>query len=70
VDFQLGEFETLISNSVNIPINNTSVDINLTHAAPPALATGIHVFTLQIEFYQEVNGTSILSRMVDIIHWR
>jgi hypothetical protein len=57
MDFQLGEFETLISNSVNIPINNTSVDINLTHAAPPALATGIHVFTLQIEFYQEVNGT-------------
>jgi hypothetical protein len=57
LDFQAGEFETLISNSVNIPINNTSVDINLTHAAPPTLATGIHVFTLQIEFYQEVNGT-------------
>lgn len=56
LDFQMGEFETVISNSVNLPINNIAADINLTHAAPPALATGVHVFTLQIEFYQEVNG--------------
>ena len=57
IDFQLGDFETLISNDVNLPIGTTPVDINLVHAAPPALATGIQVFTLQIEFYQEVNGT-------------
>jgi hypothetical protein len=57
VDFETGEFETVISNAVNLPINSTPSNINLTHAAAPALATGIHVFTLQIEFYQEVNGS-------------
>lgn len=56
VDFANGEFETLISNTVNLPINNTSSNVSLTYAAPPSLATGINVFTLQIEFYQEVNG--------------
>ena len=57
VDFSSGESETLISNAVNLPINSTSSNVALTHAAPPTLATGIGVFTLQIEFYQEVNGT-------------
>lgn len=56
VDFEIGEFETSISNTVNLPINSTSTDVNLTHAVAPALATGIHVFALQIEFFQEVNG--------------
>ena len=57
VDFGTGEFETVISNTVNLPINSTSSNVVLTHTTPPALATGIHVFTLQIEFYQAVNGT-------------
>ncbi|MBK6785147.1 MAG: hypothetical protein IPG79_16370 [Saprospiraceae bacterium] len=57
LDFQMGEFETVISNVVNLPITDTPIDINLTHVTPPALATGLTVFTLQIEFYQEVNGT-------------
>lgn len=56
IDFGTEQFETVISNAVNLPINSTSVDVNLTHAAGPALATGIEVFTLQIEFFQEVNG--------------
>ena len=56
VDFATGEFETVISNAVNLPINGTSGNVALTHATPPALATGVNVFTLQIEFYQEVNG--------------
>ncbi|MBP6448140.1 MAG: hypothetical protein KA341_15160 [Saprospiraceae bacterium] len=56
VDFATGEFETVISNAVNLPINSTSGNVALTQAAAPTLATGINVFTLQIEFYQEVNG--------------
>lgn len=56
VDFATGEFETSISNKVNIPVNGTASDVNLTHAAVPALATGINVFVLLIEFFQEVNG--------------
>lgn len=57
IDFATGEFETVISNTVNLPVNSASVDVNLVQAAPPTLATGINVFSLQIEFYQEVNGT-------------
>jgi hypothetical protein len=57
IDFATGEFETLISNAVNLPINGSSSNVALTQAAPPALATGISVFTIQIEFHQEVNGT-------------
>ena len=56
VDFATGEFETSISNKVNLPVNGTASDVNLTHAAAPALATGIDVFVLLIEFFQEVNG--------------
>ena len=57
VDFATGEFETVISNAVNLPINGTSSNVALAQTAPPALATGISVFTLSVEFYQEVNGT-------------
>ncbi|MBK9736313.1 MAG: hypothetical protein IPO92_15665 [Saprospiraceae bacterium] len=56
VDFSSGEFETLISNTVNLPINNATTDVGLTFASTPALATGINVFVLEIEFFQEVNG--------------
>lgn len=56
VDFSTGEFETLISNTVNLPINNAITDVGLTFASTPALATGINVFVLEIEFFQEVNG--------------
>ena len=56
VDFAMGEFETSISNTVNFPIGSTAVNVNLTHAAAPTLATGKDVFVLLIEFFQEVNG--------------
>ena len=56
VDFATGEFETSITNTVNLPVNGTASNVNLTHAAAPALATGINVFVLLIEFFQEVNG--------------
>jgi hypothetical protein len=56
VDFGTGEFETSLSNTVNLPANGTAATVNLTHTAAPTLATGIHVFVLLIEFFQEVNG--------------
>ena len=56
VDFATGEFETVMSNEVNLPINSTASNVALTQAAAPTLGTGLNVFTLQIEFYQEVNG--------------
>ena len=56
VDFSTGEFETSLTNTVNLPTNTTPTDVNLTHAVAPALATGINVFVLLIEFFQEVNG--------------
>jgi hypothetical protein len=56
LDFATGEFETVTTNAVNLPINSTSSNVALTQAAAPTLATGINVFTLSIEFYQEVNG--------------
>ena len=56
VDFATGEFEAAISNEGTLPINSTSGNVALTQAAAPTLATGINVFTLSVEFYQEVNG--------------
>jgi len=56
VDFATGEFKTSLSNKVNLPANGTAVTVNLTHAAAPTLATGIDVFVLLIEFFQDVNG--------------
>jgi hypothetical protein len=56
IDFGIGEFETSISNEVNLSVNASASNVALTHAAAPTLATGIHVFVLMIEFFQEVNG--------------
>ncbi|MBK8516139.1 MAG: hypothetical protein IPL55_07570 [Saprospiraceae bacterium] len=56
VDFATGESETSMSNTVNLPVNAPSTDVNLIHAAAPTLATGVAVFVLLIEFFQEVNG--------------
>ena len=56
VDFAMGEFETSISNTVNLPIDGVASTVNLAHAAAPTLATGLNVFVLLIEFFQEVNG--------------
>lgn len=56
VDFAAGEFDTVMSNAVNLPINGTASTVALTQAAAPTLASGINVFTISVEFYQEVNG--------------
>ena len=56
VDFATGEFETSISNKVNLPIDGNASNVNLTHPAAPTLATGINVFVVLVEFFQEVNG--------------
>ena len=56
VDFATGEFETSISNTVNLPIDGNASNVNLTHTAAPTLATGINVYVLLVEFFQEVNA--------------
>ena len=56
VDFATGEFDTVMSNAVNLPISGAASTVTLTQAAAPTLASGINVFTISIEFYQEVNG--------------
>ncbi|MEO6692211.1 MAG: hypothetical protein ABIO44_07730, partial [Saprospiraceae bacterium] len=56
VDFDTKQFEAVTSNVFNVPLNNAPVNVGLTIAAPPTLATGANIFVLLIEFFQEVNG--------------
>lgn len=55
VDFATGEFDTQISNEVNLPFDGSPSNVTLTPAAPAA-GSGVNIYFLQIEFYQEVNG--------------
>ena len=55
VDFATGDFDTQVSNEVNLPYNGSLSNVTLTPAAP-ATGTGVNFYFLQIEFYQEVNG--------------
>ena len=56
IDFTTGAADLQFSASANTTIDNTPVTITLTpSAAPPA--TGTNMFVLQVEFFQEVNGT-------------
>lgn len=55
VDFELGVSETQFTNVVNRPLDGTSGNVVLTPLAVPT-GTGVSVYLLQIEFFQEVNG--------------
>jgi hypothetical protein len=55
VDFVANTSEIEYTNEVSLPINNTSGDVNLIPAAVPA-GSGINLFILAIDFFQEVNG--------------
>ncbi|HMG15349.1 MAG TPA: hypothetical protein VK590_07890 [Saprospiraceae bacterium] len=55
VDFESFENHTVSSEEVLVPFNKVSVDVNISVATPPA-GTGTNVFTLELVFYQEVNG--------------
>ena len=55
VDFESFENHTESSEEMLVPLNKVPVDINITIPTPPA-GTGINVFTLELVFYQEVNG--------------
>lgn len=55
VDFADDGFNVELSNTANIPLDTTSSTITLTPTQAPT-GTGIDVFLLMVEFFQEVNG--------------
>ena len=56
LDFTNGISEVVLTNVVDLPIDNTSTDVTLTPvSAAPSLA-GTSVFALEISFSQMVNG--------------
>ena len=55
VDFLTGDKDLEISNVVNIPIDMTMTTVTLTPGAIP-IVTGVKLYVLKIEFFQEVNG--------------
>lgn len=55
VDFDAGTSDITFSNIENLPIDNTSTSVTLTPTAVPT-GTGVKLYLLLIEFFQEVNG--------------
>lgn len=55
VDFSGDIYEVQQSNTVNLPIDANPSTVTLTPPSTPA-GTGIDVFLLLVEFFQEVNG--------------
>lgn len=56
VDFADNTSEVEYTNTVNLPLDGASTNVTLTPAAVPAGATGLSLYFLAAEFYQEVNG--------------
>lgn len=56
VDFANSLFETVISNAVNLSIDNTVTAVKLTPAGGAPKLIGTSIFALEIEFSQIVNG--------------
>jgi len=56
LNFDTGMYETLLTNVVDLPIDNTPSTITLTPTGPAPSITGTSVFALQIAFTQLVNG--------------
>jgi hypothetical protein len=55
LDFTDQMYEAVLSNVVDLPIDNTSTTVTLTPVGSPKI-TGTNVFALEIEFSQKVNG--------------
>lgn len=55
IDFSTGAADVEITNVVSLPDDATSTDVTLTPTAV-AQGTGINLFLLKIEFFQQVNG--------------
>jgi hypothetical protein len=55
VDFAAGTSDVGYTNIENLPIDGTSTSVTLTPATVPS-GTGIKLFLLQVEFFQEVNA--------------
>ncbi|MBK5212952.1 MAG: hypothetical protein JJE55_04745 [Flavobacteriaceae bacterium] len=56
IDFASGEFNVSESPITNLPINLTPMAVTLTPATVPS-GSGVSLFLLGIQFFQEINGT-------------
>lgn len=55
IDFANEGYQVELSNTVNLPIDGNASTVTLTPASAPG-GTGVDVFLLVVEFFQEVNG--------------
>jgi hypothetical protein len=55
IDFTNEGYQVELSNTVNLPIDGNTSTVTLTPASAPG-GTGVDVFLLVVEFFQEVNG--------------
>jgi hypothetical protein len=55
IDFTNEGYQVELSNTVNLPIDGNASTVTLTPASAPG-GTGVDVFLLVVEFFQEVNG--------------
>jgi hypothetical protein len=55
IDFTNEGYQVELSNTVNLPIDGNTSTVTLTPASAPS-GTGVDVFLLVVEFFQEVNG--------------
>jgi hypothetical protein len=55
VDFSNGTYQVELTNTTNAPIDAAPSNVVLTPSAVPA-GTGVDLFLLMVEFYQEVNA--------------
>ncbi len=55
LDFDSGEKELQVSPELNLPINNNSMDINLTPSSI-SVVNGQNLFLIKLTFFQEING--------------
>lgn len=56
VNFGTGETELIPTTPVNLPIDSTSTDVELTATATSGSLTGVKYVLLKIEFFQAING--------------
>lgn len=55
IDFASGDFNTSESPILNVPIDLSVNTVTLTPSAPP-IGTGVSLFFLGIQYFQEING--------------
>jgi len=56
IDFAAGQSELQLTNMVTLAADSAASPVSLAPPAVPALATGVSIFVLGLDFLQEVNG--------------